>query len=173
MHEYVHQIASPIGRLRLVATDRGLRSLSMERDGNGTADAADASADHPVLLRTAAQLREYFAGERTAFDLPLDAVGTLFQQQVWAALRAIPFGETRSYRAIAEQLGRPTATRAVGAANGRNPIAIVTPVSPGDRQRRDADRLRRGIGEQASAARPGEPWDQPDAALTAILAYDR
>ena len=127
MHEYVHEIASPIGLLRLVATNRGLRSLSMTRDGDGTAAAVVASADHPVLLRTAWQLCEYFAGERTAFDLPLDAVGTPFQQQVWAALRAIPFGETRSYRAIAEQLGRPTATRAVGAANGRNPIAIVTP----------------------------------------------
>jgi methylated-DNA-[protein]-cysteine S-methyltransferase len=72
-------------------------------------------------------LAEYFAGERTRFTLPLDIVGTPFQRQVWEALRTIPFGETRSYAEIAVHIGRPRAVRAVGAANGRNPLSIVAP----------------------------------------------
>lgn len=127
MEEHTARIASPIGPLTLVASDRGLRSISMERDAGATPGEVSGIIDHPLLAQAAGQLAEYFAGTRTAFDLPLDPAGTPFQQQVWAALRAIPYGETRSYLAIARQLGRPTATRAVGAANGRNPIAIVTP----------------------------------------------
>ncbi|WP_375392265.1 methylated-DNA--[protein]-cysteine S-methyltransferase [uncultured Sphingomonas sp.] len=84
-------------------------------------------ADHPILVAAATQLREYFTGGRRTFDLPLALVGTPFQQAVWRALLAIPFGETRSYADIACALGRPTATRAVGAANGRNPLPIVAP----------------------------------------------
>ena len=128
MQEHRSRIASPLGRLTLVATDRGLRSVSMARDlAAGAADIGSDACDHPVLVQAATQLGEYFARTRTAFDLPLDAAGTPFQQEVWAMLRTIPYGETRSYLAIAVQLGRPTATRAVGAANGRNPIAIITP----------------------------------------------
>ena len=82
---------------------------------------------HPVLVKTETQLTEYFAGGRKQFDLELDFSGTEFQQQVWQALLAIPFGETRTYGQLARQLGNPRATRAVGAANGRNPIAIVAP----------------------------------------------
>ena len=83
--------------------------------------------DHPILRQAEAQLTEYFAGERTAFDLPLDFHGTDFQKSVWAALLTIPHGETRSYAERARQVGRPTAFRAVGAANRKNPISIIAP----------------------------------------------
>ena len=122
-------IPSPVGVLTLVARDTGLTAILWEDDhpqrvrlGAMTEDAA-----HPVLVAAAAQLGEYFAGERQLFDLPLDFRGTDFQKSVWAALLAIPFGETRSYGEIARAIGRPTASRAVGAANGRNPISIVAP----------------------------------------------
>jgi methylated-DNA-[protein]-cysteine S-methyltransferase len=83
--------------------------------------------DHPILSAAQQQLSEYFAGTRQQFDLPLDFEGTSFQKQVWQALLAIPYGETRSYKQIAEQLGNPKAVRAVGAANGKNPISIIAP----------------------------------------------
>lgn len=81
----------------------------------------------PILREAARQLGEYFAGTRRRFDLALDFAGTEFQRQVWAALLTIPFGETRSYSDIARQIGNPSAVRAVGAANGRNPISIIAP----------------------------------------------
>ena len=81
----------------------------------------------PVLVETERQLGEYFAGGRKAFSVALDMRGTRFQRDVWEALLAIPFGETRSYGQLAKQLGNPRATRAVGAANGRNPISIIVP----------------------------------------------
>jgi methylated-DNA-[protein]-cysteine S-methyltransferase len=83
--------------------------------------------NHATLRQTQRQLNEYFAGERRAFSLPLDFRGTDFQRRVWQALLTIPYGETRSYAHIARQIGRPTAVRAVGAANGRNPLSIVAP----------------------------------------------
>ncbi len=82
---------------------------------------------HPILLKTAKQLNEYFAGKRQIFDLPLDFDRHAFQQKVWQALLTIPFGETRSYKQIAEQIGNVKAVRAVGAANGKNPISIIAP----------------------------------------------
>jgi methylated-DNA-[protein]-cysteine S-methyltransferase len=85
------------------------------------------SADQPVLLKAETQLTEYFAGKRERFELPLVMRGTPFQRSVWELLLAIPFGETRSYGELAKQLGNPRATRAVGAANGRNPLSIVAP----------------------------------------------
>jgi methylated-DNA-[protein]-cysteine S-methyltransferase len=90
---------------------------------------ADAVEDpaHPVLLETIRQLTEYFHGLRRIFDLPLDFQGTDFQRQVWSSLLSIPFGETRSYLDVARALGNPAAVRAVGAANGRNPISIIAP----------------------------------------------
>ncbi len=120
---------SPIGRLRLVASDAGLAAILWESTDPASLSlslAAESPA-HPVLTETARQLGEYFAGTRKAFDLPLDFKGTDFQQKVWRALLTIPFGETRSYAQIAKQIGQPTATRAVGAANGRNPIPIIAP----------------------------------------------
>ena len=80
-----------------------------------------------MLLQAAEQLTEYFAGDRKCFDLPLQPEGTLFQRQVWQALAEIPYGETRSYRDIAARIGRPKAVRAVGGANGRNPLSIIIP----------------------------------------------
>lgn len=120
---------SPVGELTLIASETGLVAVLWENDDPTRVRLADVQdeADHPVLTRTAAQLAEYFAGERRSFDLPLDFRGTDFQKSVWAQLLAIPFGETRSYGEIARKLGNPTASRAIGAANGRNPISIIAP----------------------------------------------
>jgi len=120
---------SPVGTLKLVASDRGLAAILWENDDPDRVrlGAMSERPDHPVLAETTRQLTDYFAGERTSFDLPLDFQGTDFQKSVWAALLTIPFGETRSYAEIARQVGRPTAFRAVGAANGKNPISIVAP----------------------------------------------
>ena len=122
-------IHSPVGRLKLVASDEGLVAILWEHDKPRRVrlEALVEKADHPVLRETARQLEEYFAGKRRSFSLPFDVRGTCFQKQVWEALLAIPFGETRSYGQLASQLGSPDATRAVGAANGRNPISIVVP----------------------------------------------
>jgi methylated-DNA-[protein]-cysteine S-methyltransferase len=120
---------SPVGELTLIASDAGLVAVLWENDDPARVRLGEVQdrADHPVLARTAAQLAEYFAGERRAFDLPLDFRGTDFQKSVWAQLLTIPFGETRSYGELARALGNPTANRAVGAANGRNPISIIAP----------------------------------------------
>jgi methylated-DNA-[protein]-cysteine S-methyltransferase len=122
-------IPSPVGALTLVASDAGLIAILWENDRPGRVKlgALEEAPDHPVLAETERQLGAYFAGERTRFDLPLDFRGTDFQKSVWAALLTIPHGETRSYGEIARQIGRPSASRAVGAANGRNPISIVAP----------------------------------------------
>jgi methylated-DNA-[protein]-cysteine S-methyltransferase len=88
---------------------------------------ASERADHPVLCDAARQLREYFSGQRRTFDLPLEFRGTDFQRRVWTTLLTIPFGDTRSYLDVARSLGNPDAVRAVGAANGRNPISIIAP----------------------------------------------
>jgi len=122
-------IASPVGDLTLVASDKGIVAILWENDSPGRVrlGAVEEDAEHPVLRAAEDQLREYFAGSRTRFELPLDFRGTAFQKSVWTELLAIPFGETRSYGEIATKLGRPSASRAVGAANGRNPISIVAP----------------------------------------------
>lgn len=122
-------MASPVGELTLIASDKGLAAILWENDDPARVRLAPRAeaADHPVLEEAAWQLAAYFAGKRTSFDLPLDFHGTDFQKRVWAALLAIPFGETRSYAQIARAIGSPTAFRAVGAANGRNPISIVAP----------------------------------------------
>ncbi|WP_394647504.1 methylated-DNA--[protein]-cysteine S-methyltransferase [uncultured Sphingomonas sp.] len=126
---YRTTLSSPLGALTLVADDAALVAILWPDDKPGRVrlEATSQRDDHPVLAAAAAQLGEYFAGTRTTFDLPLDPRGTAFQRDVWRALGAIPYGETRSYADIARAIGRPTATRAVGAANGRNPISIVTP----------------------------------------------
>jgi methylated-DNA-[protein]-cysteine S-methyltransferase len=118
---------SPVGTLTLVASDAGLAAVLWEDDARGRVRLNFAAGDHPVLLEAERQLGEYFAGARTAFDLKLDFTGTDFQKSVWQALLTIPFGETRSYAQIARQIGKPKAMRAVGAANGKNPISIVAP----------------------------------------------
>jgi methylated-DNA-[protein]-cysteine S-methyltransferase len=120
---------SPVGKLTLIATDEGLAAILWPNDPPARVriilDAEDAS--HSVLRETERQLREYFTGQRRQFTLPLDIAGTAFQRQVWDALLMIPFGETRSYGDIARQIGSPRAVRAVGAANGRNPLSIIAP----------------------------------------------
>jgi len=122
-------IASPVGKLKLVASDNGLAAILWQDDDPRRVRLGELVEDpqHPILLQAQGQLREYFAGHRTAFTIQLDMAGTEFQKKVWQALLAIPFGETRSYADIARQLGNPRATRAVGAANGRNPVSIITP----------------------------------------------
>jgi len=127
---YVYKVVdSPVGTLTLVATDEGLAGILWANDRPGRVrlpiEAEDGS--HPVLVETAHQLEQYFAGHREVFSVPLDLAGTAFQRKVWSALQTIPFGETRSYRQIASQIGNPAAVRAVGAANGRNPVAIIAP----------------------------------------------
>jgi methylated-DNA-[protein]-cysteine S-methyltransferase len=122
-------MASPVGELKLVANGSRLAAILWENDKPNRVRLGPMSEtpDHPVLIRARQQLTEYFAGTRNRFDLDLDFTGTEFQKKVWQALLTIPFGETRSYRQIAEQIGSPSAVRAVGAANGRNPISIVAP----------------------------------------------
>lgn len=112
---------SPIGLLRLRAEDAGLCGIDPVRSRD------DAEQPGPLLRRAAGQLDEYFAGTRRDFDLPLALHGTPFQRRVWAALLAIPYGETRSYRDIARAVGSPRACRAVGMANHANPVMIVVP----------------------------------------------
>lgn len=123
------RMPSPIGELMLVASGRGLVAVLWQNDDSDRVRLGEMAErhNHPVLAEAQRQLAAYFAGKRTVFDLPLDFRGTDFQKSVWAALLTIPFGETRSYGQIARQIGRPGASRAVGAANGRNPISIVAP----------------------------------------------
>ena len=120
---------SPVGDLTLVASDTGLVAILWQDDDPARVRLAarEVRTDHPILAMAQAQLTDYFAGARRAFTVPLDVRGTPFQQMIWAALRDIPFGETRSYGDIARAVGRPTASRAVGAANGRNPLSIIAP----------------------------------------------
>lgn len=116
---------SPLGDLELCASDQALLSVEI-----ATAKTHDEDAQHPLLAQTAAELDEYFAGTRRSFDIPLgygETYGTPFMREVWQALRTIPYGETRTYRKIAEQIGRPRACRAVGNANNKNPHMIIVP----------------------------------------------
>jgi methylated-DNA-[protein]-cysteine S-methyltransferase len=120
---------SPVGVLTLVARNGKLGAILWETERANRVRLGElVEANHsPVLLEAERQLREYFEGTRQQFDLELDFAGTDFQKQVWQALLTIPFGETRSYSQIAQQIGNPKAVRAVGAANGRNPISIIAP----------------------------------------------
>ena len=116
---------TPVGGLRLLAEDDAL--VGIEFVGGALEASPRADSSHPVLAQARRQLAEYFAGDRTGFELPLRARGTGFQERVWAALAGIPYGRTCSYREIAAAIGRPESVRAVGAANGRNPLPIVVP----------------------------------------------
>ncbi len=125
MTDYI-RVPSPLGWLRLAASDAGLVGIGFLReDSNLSPDWREGAT--PLLQRAADQLEEYFAGVRRVFDLPLAPRGTDFQQRVWVALRAIPYGCTASYADIARQLGDVKAVRAMGMANGRNPLGIVVP----------------------------------------------
>jgi methylated-DNA-[protein]-cysteine S-methyltransferase len=126
---FTKTMPSPVGVLTLVAGETGLAAVLWENDDpkRVSLHPREESPDHPVLLETERQLAEYFAGRLQHFDLPLEFHGTEFQKKVWAALTRIPFGETRTYAQIAVEIGSAAAVRAVGAANGRNPISIVAP----------------------------------------------
>ena len=119
-------VPSPIGPLRILASDKGLRALHM---GKAPPAPAEAVHDARAIAPFASALERYFGGDARALDaLPLDVdIGTPFQRRVWKALRTIPYGETRSYAWLAGKVGSPLAMRAVGQANGRNPVAIVVP----------------------------------------------
>ena len=121
-------IDSPVGPLLLAASDAGLHVIEFQHPRHPIPAGADwQQGDHAVLRDTERQLGEYFDGARRAFELPLAPRGTDFQRMVWQELGRIPFGRTISYATLATRVGKPTATRAVGAANGRNPLPIVLP----------------------------------------------
>jgi methylated-DNA-[protein]-cysteine S-methyltransferase len=123
-------IDSPVGTLTLVATDRGLCGLYMDMQRHRPADetfGVPGDPDSEPFAAVAEQLAAYFAGELTDFELPLHLRGTPFQQRVWAALQEIPYGETTTYGELAVEIGSPTASRAVGLANGRNPVGVIVP----------------------------------------------
>lgn len=133
MSSQFKHMPSPVGQLTLVARDGKLRAIlwETERANRVRLGELHEAKDNPVLDETERQLQEYFGGRRSQFTLALDFTGTDFQKQVWQALLTIPFGQTRSYGQIAAQIGRPNAVRAVGAANGRNPISIIAPCRGG------------------------------------------
>ena len=122
-------VRSVVGHLKLVASGDGLAAIlwEVDRPNRVRLPPQQAQDDHPILLEAERQINGYFAGNRSRFSVPLDFAGTPFQKKVWTALLAIPYGETRSNAQIATQIGQPAAARAVGAANGRNPISIVVP----------------------------------------------
>lgn len=127
---YVYKtMKSPVGVLTLVGSETGLAAILWENDRPGRVRLNFSEIDNtnPILVETERQLNEYFDGQRTSFSVPLNFIGTDFQQKVWRALLTIPFGETRTYGDIAKQIGNEAAVRAVGAANGRNPISIIGP----------------------------------------------
>jgi len=123
---FLKRIDSPIGRIELTSDGSTITSLSIERNGHTPLESEPESTVE-VLDRAAVQLGEYFAGDRTDFDLPVTLRGTAFQQSVWSLLRELPFGSVESYGAIGALTGRPTAGRAVGGAVGANPVPIIVP----------------------------------------------
>ncbi|MBI1745422.1 MAG: methylated-DNA--[protein]-cysteine S-methyltransferase [Acidobacteria bacterium] len=129
MTYFFSKMKSPVGELTLVAGDHSLIAVLWEADLHGRVrlPTLEAAGTHPILLATEAQLREYFCGNRKVFRLPIEFHGSDFQIKVWRALQTIPYGTTRKYSELASLIGSPKAFRAVGHANGRNPISIVVP----------------------------------------------
>jgi len=128
MHEILTTtVESPIGPLTLIARDGVLTNVSMHEQRHASAPPIEAMRDDAWFKDVAAQLGAYFAGELSSFELEMNPLGTSFQRNVWARLCEIPFGETISYGELAQRVGSPNASRAVGLANGRNPIAIIVP----------------------------------------------
>ena len=119
-------MSSPVGKLTLVASKNGLVAIDVRNNAKQVVTAKDASAQ-AILLKTKKQLEQYFAGKRTSFDVALDLVGTEFQVKAWRALCRIPFGKTITYGQQASNIKNPKAFRAVGSANGKNPIPIIVP----------------------------------------------
>ncbi|MES2459086.1 MAG: methylated-DNA--[protein]-cysteine S-methyltransferase [Armatimonadota bacterium] len=126
---YYTFLESPVGPLQLISDGEALTGLFMNEHKGGPVTGEDwiRDDDNAVLAEAKRQIAAYFAGERKIFDLPLAARGTPFQQRVWEALREIPYGTTISYGELARRIGNPGASRAVGLANGSNPISIIVP----------------------------------------------
>lgn len=125
---YERSVASPVGMVRLVADDQSLRALYFSDHRHAVPfEARTVDSPHPLLDWAQRELEEYFRGERLTFSVPLPRLGTPFQQRVWEALKTIPFGQSRSYGQLAAMTGSPRAVRAVGSANGRNPVSIFVP----------------------------------------------
>jgi methylated-DNA-[protein]-cysteine S-methyltransferase len=160
-------VSTPVGRLLLAGVRDGLRGISFQNGFHPVEPAPDWRRAEEPFAEALAQLDAYFAGRLRRFDLPLAPQGTPFQREVWSALTAIPYGDTVSYRELARRVGRPLASRAVGAANGRNPIPIVIPCH----RVIGADGSLTGFGggleikrqllalEYRSVLRPGEPLE--------------
>ncbi|MGY0615089.1 methylated-DNA--[protein]-cysteine S-methyltransferase [Vibrio sp. FJH11] len=127
MNTFYTEITSPLGMVTIQANSHGLLGIWFETCTTKPDDLGVRDDHHPILTQTERQLGEYFSGLRNEFELPLAATGTDFQHQVWHALTTIPYGETWSYQDIADAIGNPKAVRAVGMANGKNPISIVVP----------------------------------------------
>ena len=126
--DYYEDMDSPVGRLRLIAHGDSLVGIWFEHGRDASrSDATLERRSHPVLANTRRQLEEYFAGRRREFELPLEPRGTEFQRRVWQRLTRIAYGDTTTYGALASDLGNPKSSRAVGLANGSNPIPIVIP----------------------------------------------
>lgn len=122
---YYRKIESPVGLITLVSNEKALVSLiwgSFEATGK-----CELASSHPILMAAEIQLKEYFMGQRTSFDIPLDLKGTEFQKRVWKELTKIPYGQTMTYAEQARNLGQPKSARAVGTANGKNPISVIIP----------------------------------------------
>ncbi len=125
---YTMPVESPVGRLVLESDGVALLGIWLPRLPQPTGDFEAGGHDAPPVVKDAAnQLEEYFAGERTAFDIPMEPAGTTFQKQVWTELSKIPYGETITYGELARRVGRPKGPRAVGQANGKNPLPIIVP----------------------------------------------
>ncbi len=118
---------SPLGTITLQANENGLLGVWFESQTTQPEELGQLSENDPILVKAIKQLEEYFSGDRTEFDLPIAAVGTEFQQRVWQALTTIPYGETWSYQDLANAIGNPKAVRAVGLANGKNPVSVIVP----------------------------------------------
>jgi len=125
--KFYSALDSPVGSLLLIAKEDGLTEINFPRDRRGKEPPADCRKDDAALREVTSQLRAYFAGELENFDFELAPEGTSFQQKVWKELLNIPYGETISYGMLAKRIGNPNASRAVGLANGSNPIPIVIP----------------------------------------------
>jgi methylated-DNA-[protein]-cysteine S-methyltransferase len=124
--ETTYDYRSPVGRLQLTATDHALTALRLVKESASGAAESKMPAN-TIIQQICKQLDEYFAGRRSRFELPLAPQGTAFQQKVWSELQRIPYGETISYAQLARAVGNPKACRAVGSANGKNPLAILIP----------------------------------------------
>jgi methylated-DNA-[protein]-cysteine S-methyltransferase len=129
MNHFFKLIKSPVGKLTLVANENKLVAILWENEklNRVKLPALQSNKNHPVLIEIEKQLGEYFEGTRTEFTIPLEFKGTEFQKKVWKTLQKIPYGKTYSYSQLAEKIGSPKSSRAVGAANGKNPLSIVCP----------------------------------------------